>query len=100
MVFENIDINDWLYCVGEKMEKNGTEWLCPSCKKEKYAKEREKRIKVHPRSTASRLASRHSGAESANTTMYGLMVTRCGDAAAIVMSSIVFCWFFFFSECV
>ncbi|XP_065223334.1 death-inducer obliterator 1 isoform X2 [Planococcus citri] len=50
--------------LGEKMEQDGTEWLCPSCRKEKFAKERENKSKLPAaKSTASRLANRHGRSE-------------------------------------
>jgi len=70
------------YCVGitkamgEKMEQNGSEWLCPSCKKEKTANERESKQKLSTRSITNRSSAAtkrrnsQTGADSANSSVY------------------------------
>lgn len=49
------------------MEHNGTEWLCPSCKKEKSAKERESKLK-----SANRNIINRAGGKQSIQNMYGL----------------------------
>lgn len=63
--FPEINLN--IPGTGEKMELNGTEWLCPTCRKEKSAKERESKLKSATRSTVNRA----SGKQSIQN-MYGL----------------------------
>lgn len=50
------------------MELNGTEWLCPSCKKEKSVKEREMKLKLSTRSITNKSVGRQN--------MYGLNLFR------------------------
>lgn len=58
------------------MEQKGTEWLCPSCKKEKSGNERELKSKPSSRNVGSRQSIKRQNIQSgevSNLNMYGLL---------------------------
>lgn len=75
------------------MEKNGIEWLCPSCKKEKNAKEGNLKAKQpsQPKNTAnSRVTGRQNSTGSVNSTMYGLIDYVVGKLFYLIERKIIF----------
>lgn len=63
------------------MEQKGTEWLCPSCKKEKSVGEREVKPKSGSRGVGGgnrQIAKRQNSqsGDSPNSSMYGLLLLR------------------------